>query len=213
MANMNDPDFNTNILICDDNDAIHKDFLKVLNALPDKKLDIDYLEEKLFEDDPDDDVPNFHDPFDDIQFHIDSAYQGKDALHMAEKAAEDGKPYSVIFMDVRMPPGWDGILTAEKIWQKLPYTEIVIVTAYSDYTWEEMIDKLGFNSRLLFIKKPFDTLTVKQLALNLTNKWNARDRSRRELDLLNQELLRSGTATTPSLDRRLQELKETLEKI
>ena len=164
--------YNTRILVCDDNDAIHKDFRKVLTAVPDKKRAIDLLEETLF----DDGAPKTSrtDALANLVFEIDSAYQGRDALSMAEQAHADGRPYTTVFMDVRMPPGWDGILTAQKIWEKLPHTEIVIVTAYSDYTWEEMIDKLGFNGRLLFIKKPFDSLTVRQMTLNLVNKWNLR---------------------------------------
>ena len=160
--------FNNRILICDDNKAIHKDFQKVLTTTA-RAPGLSSIEDQLFEDDPEfaADLPRTE-----IAFEIDSAYQGQEALRMAETAMEEGRPYALIFMDVRMPPGWDGILTAEKIWEKLPQTEIVIVTAYSDYTWEEMIGKLGINNRLLFIKKPFDSLSVKQLAVNLTHKWN-----------------------------------------
>jgi len=195
----NTSDYNTRILICDDNDAIHKDFRKVLTAIPDKKLAIDYLEETLFEDE---DLPASRtDPLASLEFHIDSAYQGRDALSMAERAHEEGKPYTTIFMDVRMPPGWDGILTSQKIWERLPHTEIVIVTAYSDYTWEEMIDKLGFNGRLLFIKKPFDSLTVKQMTLNLVNKWNLRDQALRT------------AAPNAGEEGRLQALQQILEAL
>jgi len=178
--------FNNRILICDDNKAIHKDFQKVLSA-SNRSAHVSNIEDQLFEDDPeyhsDQDIPN-------VAFTIESAYQGQDALRMAEAAAAAGAPYAVIFMDVRMPPGWDGILTAEKIWEKLPQTEIVIVTAYSDYTWEEMIGKLGINNKLLFIKKPFDSLSVKQLALNLTNKWNNASIARKQFEEMQNEMTR-----------------------
>lgn len=181
-----DESFNNRILICDDNKAIHKDFHKVLSAAP-RSVSVSDIEEQLFEDDPDfQSDPDFAN----VVFQIESAYQGQEALRMAEAAAAEGKPYAVIFMDVRMPPGWDGILTAEKIWEKLPQTEIVIVTAYSDYTWEEMIGKLGINNKLLFIKKPFDSLSVKQLALNLTNKWNTAYRTRRQFVEMQSEIMR-----------------------
>ena len=179
-------EFNNRILICDDNEDLHKDFIKILNSSPktNKDLEINNIEDELFRDDPE-----YHSVRDfDINFRIDSAYQGKQALKMAEQADAEGEPYAIVFMDVRMPPGWDGVLTIERIWRKLPFTEAVIVTAYSDYTWDEMIDKLGINDKLLFIKKPFDTLTVKQLALNLTNKWNLSFQARRHIYQMEQEI-------------------------
>ena len=57
------------------------------------------------------------------------------------------------FVDVRMPPGWDGVETTAKIWQKYPDLQVVICTAYSDYSWEEMLKKLGYSDRLVILKK------------------------------------------------------------
>ena len=178
--------FNNRILICDDNEDIHKDFLKILGSVPKKEneLEINSIEEALFGDEPE--FQNVKET--EISFRIDSAFQGKQALEMAEKAYADDDPYAVIFMDVRMPPGWDGVVTVERIWAKLPFTEVVIVTAYSDYTWDDMIEKLGVNDKLLFIKKPFDTLTVKQLALNLTNKWSLANQARKHIEDLEGEI-------------------------
>ncbi len=184
--------FNNRILICDDNEDLHKDFVKILNTAPktERDLELNHIEDELFQDDPE-----YHGARDfNIKFRIDSAFQGKQALRMAEQAEAANDPYAIVFMDVRMPPGWDGILTIERIWRKLPYTEAVIVTAYSDYSWDEMIDKLGVNDKLLFIKKPFDTLTVKQLAMNLTNKWNLARRARAHIAEMETEIRRRMTA-------------------
>lgn len=178
-------DFNNRLLICDDNKAIHKDFQKVLGSSP-RISHIQAIEDELFDEDPTYMKEEY--PATDIQFQIDSAYQGQEALRMIEDAHAEGKPYAVVFMDVRMPPGWDGILTTEKIWEKFPDTEIVIVTAYSDYTWDEMISKLGISKRLLFIKKPFDSLSVKQIALNLTTRWNESKNSEARIRELEEAL-------------------------
>ncbi len=188
--------FNNRILICDDNKAIHKDFRKVLSSGRRKR--IDSLEDELFDDDP----SYSKESVAQIEFEIDSAYQGQDALRMVETALNEGKPYAVVFMDVRMPPGWDGILTSERIWKKAPATEIVIVTAYTDYTWEEMIGKLGINNKLLFIKKPFDTLSVKQLALNLTNKWNVAQNARQDFLEMQYEI-----------SRRMKQLEKSIQEM
>ncbi len=181
-----DINFNNRILICDDNESLHEDFKKILNFAPKTQNDIEInnLEEELFSN-----TPGFRPSRDyDISFRIDSAFQGKEAYEMMDKANDEGDPYAVVFMDVRMPPGWDGIVTVERIWRKYPYTEAVIVTAYSDYTWDEMVDALGVNDKLLFVKKPFDSTTVKQLAINLTHKWNMSLRARRHIEGLEDEL-------------------------
>lgn len=181
------PDFNNRILICDDTEDIHHDFRKILSfpKSSEKEAAIEDFENALFSDEPDY-KPGHKLSF---EFEIDSAYQGKEALEMAERAQEKGKPYALIFMDVRMPPGWDGILTVERIWKKLPLTEMVIVTAYSDYSWDEMVTKLGINDKLLFIKKPFDSTVVKQSTLNLLYKWNLNHRARQHIVEMDREIL------------------------
>ena len=75
------------------------------------------------------------------------------------------------FVDVRMPPGWDGIETIARIWEVYPDLQIVVCTAYSDYSWEEMRAKVGQPDSLLVLKKPFDNIEVQQLAHALTKKW------------------------------------------
>ena len=86
------------------------------------------------------------------------------------------------FVDVRMPPGWDGVETTAKIWQKYPDLQVVICTAYSDYSWEEMLKKLGYSDRLVILKKPFDTIEVLQLAISLTEKWRLYQQAKLRLD-------------------------------
>ena len=92
------------------------------------------------------------------------------------------------FVDVRMPPGWDGIETTLELWKVAPDLQIVICTAYSDYSWEEMLAKIGGSDRLVILKKPFDTIEVLQLANALTEKWN---------------LLRQASAHAEEMERRV----------
>src|SRR5258708_19048976 len=86
------------------------------------------------------------------------------------------------FVDVRMRPGWDGIETTAKIWEKYPDLQVVICTAYSDYSWEEMLKKLGYSDRLVILKKPFDTIEVLQLAISMTEKWRLYQQTKLHLD-------------------------------
>jgi PAS domain S-box-containing protein len=86
------------------------------------------------------------------------------------------------FVDVRMPPGWDGVETTGKIWEHYPDLQVVICTAYSDYSLEEMIDKLGHSDRLVILKKPFDNIEVQQLANALTEKWQLLQQAKSKMD-------------------------------
>src|SRR5207253_8749724 len=93
-------------------------------------------------------------------FELHSAYQGQEALAVVQQALREDKPPAMAFMDVRMPPGWDGIETVTRIWRVYPELQVVICTAYSDYSWDEMVAKLGCSDNLVILKKPFDTVEV-----------------------------------------------------
>ena len=103
-------------------------------------------------------------------FEIDSAYQGREGLDLIEKSLLENRPYALAFVDVRMPPGWDGVETTCKIWEKYADLQVVICTAYSDYSWEEMLRVLGYSDRMVILKKPFDNIEVLQLAISMTEK-------------------------------------------
>jgi PAS domain S-box-containing protein len=105
------------------------------------------------------------------KFTIDSAFQGQEALEKVKQAIAKGEPYALAFMDVRMPPGWDGIETISRLWKEDPSLQVVVCTAFSDYSWEAMIEKLGISDNLVLLKKPFDNAEVLQMAHALTKKW------------------------------------------
>lgn len=111
-----------------------------------------------------------------IPFELDSAHQGPEGLAKLTNALEEGRPYAMAFVDVRMPPGWDGIETIERLWKADPKLHVVICTAYSDHSWESTFERLGQSDRLLILKKPFDPVEISQLAAALTEKWNAERR-------------------------------------
>ncbi|MCP4220731.1 MAG: response regulator [bacterium] len=162
------------ILIVDDNEAIHEDFKNILGSNRGKNAEMRSLENDLFgsTDESAGDADHH------ISYDIADAFQGEDAISMVTEAETSGDPYALVFMDVRMPPGMDGIQTIKKIWEKYPHIEMVICTAYSDYSWDEIITMFGRNDHLLFVKKPFISVEIKQIALTLTTKWKI-DRDKR----------------------------------
>lgn len=165
-------DFQRRILIADDNKDIHDDIKYILETSSvnmEEYQEAQLLKKELFgEKNADDTVEAVID----IRYSIDDAYQGSEAVEMVKRAKESGHPYSLVFMDVRMPPGMDGIETIESIWKIDPDVGVVICTAYSDYSWDQIVAKLGQNDNLLFIRKPFDNVSLKQIALAMTTKWS-----------------------------------------
>jgi PAS domain S-box-containing protein len=100
---------------------------------------------------------------------------------LAKKALEEGRPYAMAFVDIRMPPGWDGVETTQNLWGVDPGVQVVLCTAYADYSWDEMFEKIGNCDRLVILKKPFDAVEVLQLAHALTEKWWLHRQSRRKM--------------------------------
>jgi two-component system sensor histidine kinase/response regulator len=157
------------LLIIDDNKDIHADFRKVFEGLRGGgSASIDQLEADLFGGDAKAEISAANDPL--LQVEVHSAYQGEDGVKMAIEAARRGQPYYMAFVDVRMPPGIDGVQTIKQLWQELPDLQCVICTAYSDYDWKQISNELGHSSNLLILKKPFDAVEVLQLAQSLAEK-------------------------------------------
>jgi len=174
-----DPNKNHRILVIDDNRAIHADFRKVLTARKTGSDDFAKSEAALFADETPS-PSSCKTP----EFQVDSAFQGREGLDLIQKSLEEGYPYAMAFVDVRMPPGWDGVETTANIWQKYPDLQVVICTAYSDYSWEQMLNKLGYSDRLVILKKPFDPIEVLQLAIAMTEKWRLYQQAKLRLDQL-----------------------------
>jgi signal transduction histidine kinase len=158
------PNTNLRILLVDDNPAIHEDFRRIL-APENSPSDLDADAAALF-----DVAPEL--PATKAGFELDSAYQGQEARDMTIAACNAGRPYALAFVDMRMPPGWDGLVTIGKLWEIDPELNVVICTAHSDHSWEEIQAALPVRERWLVLKKPFDKIEVLQLAHALTEKWN-----------------------------------------
>jgi len=153
------------ILIIDDNAAIHHDFRKVLCVPADQaaQATLDLLEAGLFGTS----VSAAVRP----SFEIDSAHQGQQGVTMAGQAVAEGRPYAMAFVDMRMPPGWDGLETIEHLWKTDPDVQVVICSAHTDYDWTEVVARLGHSDKLLVLRKPAEPIEVLQCATALSRKW------------------------------------------
>ncbi|NWA01481.1 putative bifunctional diguanylate cyclase/phosphodiesterase [Pseudomonas gingeri] len=167
---------NRRILIIDDTASIHEDFRKILcpHVVED---DLQSAEEALF---------GTTVSRSQYVFELDSAFQGQEGLARVEQALAGDRPYAMAFIDMRMPPGWDGLETIERLWQVDPKLQIALCTAYSDYSLEDMHERVDMGDRLLILKKPFDAIEIRQLASALTAKWQMTEDAALKMDQLEQ---------------------------
>ena len=187
------------LLIVDDNEAIHDDLKKIL--LPrevDPELTAD--EALLFG----------TTTATGITFEIDSALQGQEGLECVLRAQAEGRPYALAFVDVRMPPGWDGVETIGHLWQADPDLQIVICTAHSDYNWSEISHLLGVSHNLVVLKKPFDIIEAIQLAHAMTAKWTSMLHCRLQVGELDR-LVEERTSKLSAANAQLKLLAAALE--
>jgi len=159
------------VLIVDDNASIHEDLTAILHGVAEKDDSAQTaLEDDLFGGKDVNYTPVIEDDFV-ITYAIDDAYQGEEAVKMVDLAYGAGNPYELIFMDVRMPPGINGVETIKRIWDKHPEVQIILCTAYADYSWEDIQRSFGRTDHLLYVKKPFISVSIRQMAQTLTTKW------------------------------------------
>ncbi|ABM39340.1 ATP-binding response regulator [Polaromonas naphthalenivorans] len=195
---MNKPQ-NRRILLIDDMPSIHEDFRKILAPRPAAR-ELDNFEAALF--------GQAEAPACD-GYELDSAYQGRDGVAMVEAAVQAGRPYAMAFVDMRMPPGWDGVETIERLWRIDPQVQVVICTAYSDHAWEDVLARLDVQDRLLILKKPFDMIEVSQLARTLTAKWTLARQAASQVSGL-EEAVQERTRALHASESQLHQIADTL---
>ena len=195
-ADMRD-DLNRRVIVIDDTRAIHDDFRKILCPSQPSGTALASLRAQF--------LGEAGAPARQSRtYHVDTALQGQEGLELVRRAVQREMPYAVAFVDMRMPPGWDGLTTIEHLWGVDPHLQIVICTAYSDYSWEQIQDRLGDTDQLLILRKPFDSAEVCQLASALTRHWELARQSRSRQVLLEQQI----TERTADLKQANQQLTD-----
>jgi CheY-like chemotaxis protein len=160
------PANNQRVLVVDDMPSIHEDFRRIL-APDDADAELTQEEALLFGDPPHEVEPGFE---------LEFAYQGREALDKVRAARAEGRPYAMAFVDMRMPPGWNGVETIAHLWEADPQLQVAICSAYSDSTWTELIERLNPGERLVLLRKPFQAAEALAVARVRTARWEA-DRS------------------------------------
>jgi signal transduction histidine kinase len=166
---------NRRILVIDDNLSIHDDFRKIFLP-PEDTAALDQARMALFGETPS--LPP------QVRYEFEFASQGREGFGLVQDAQRKDCPFAMAFVDMRMPPGWDGLETVEHLWYVAPDLEIVICTAYSDHPWGDVSRRIGNTDKLLILMKPFNSIEVIQMANSLTKKWNMTRTLKQQMDSL-----------------------------
>ena len=185
------------VLVVDDNAAIHEDFRKILGGNTESSAELLAAERLLLGEA----APGVARP----AFEIDTALQGQEGVARVRHALEEERPYSMAFIDMRMPPGWDGLETILRLWELDPHVQVVICSAHSDYDWTEVVARLDHSDKLLVIKKPFEPIEVLQCANALTRKWDNERTLRRQVEHL-ERVVEARTQGLEAANKQLRHL-------
>jgi len=153
---------NNRVLIVDDQKEIHEDFTEMLQPEPLEISGGEFAASFLAEESP---PPRRH-------FELLHARTGEDALAVVRSGKERDLPVALVYIDIRMPPGMDGIETIRRFRQVDRDVEIVIMTAYTDMTITEIVHGMELLHKVLYIRKPFTREEIQQMTLSLVEKWN-----------------------------------------
>jgi diguanylate cyclase (GGDEF)-like protein len=173
------------VLVCDDDENLIAEYLRCLNE--DFVADVATttltdLEKVLFGEETNEKGA--------IGFDVETRNQGEAAVEAVRGAVADGAPFAIVFLDVRMPPGMDGIQAAKRIRALDPNVNIVIVTASMGPELDKLDTEIPPADKIFFFKKPFHAVECRQLAAALCGKWHsdmALRRANEELEIRVQE--------------------------
>src|SRR6202453_2333757 len=124
---------------------------------------------------------------------------------MARAALARAQPYAMTFVDMRMPPGWDGLKTIGELWNADPDIQVVICSAHADYDWSDVVQRLNYSDKLLVLRKPAEPIEILQCATALSRKWQNERLVRRQMDNLAQ-VIKLRTRGLEAANRQLRHL-------
>lgn len=168
---MPDAEKHYRILVIDDDGRNHEVFEGAMQK-PVDDGQLRKLEYELFGNESGEDRASEEEP---MTFEIECAFQGREGHEMVRKAIEETgtSPYAAVFVDMRMPPGWDGMMTMENLWALDDGLQLVMCSAYADYSPGQVARRLGCSGRFYTLQKPFQLSDLRELMRDLAEKWEA----------------------------------------
>jgi diguanylate cyclase (GGDEF)-like protein len=186
------------VLVVDDDAGVLESYRRILDGFlrrpPSELSDVDALSAELFGGEPDPSSDAGEVLFEEVVYRR----QGEQAVREVETALRRGRPFAVVFLDMRMPPGIDGLETARRIRSLDPRVNIVVVTGYSDHKPADIAAAAGGPERLFYLMKPFDAGELQQFAVALATRWSSDLGAAEELATRVAELERVNAALAAS---------------
>jgi len=159
-------DLNRRILLVDDEPKILEELEKVLAPDNQGNAELNELENRLFN-------KSGTNRRKVTSYSVCCCHQGDEAIEQIRGSVEKDEPFAVAFIDIRMPPGPDGVTTAEQIRKLDPNVQIVMMTGFSDFDISEISHRIPPEDKLLYMQKPIHSQEIRQFALALTAKWQS----------------------------------------
>jgi diguanylate cyclase (GGDEF)-like protein len=194
---MSDFEAQRHVLIIDDQPQIHETFARIFRAERNQRDALDDFEARFLDDVAAEAETNS--PSAPV-FLLTHVYSGEEGIYAVQRSMETDRRFSIAFVDMRMPKGMDGLETIQRLWRIDPELQVVICTAYSDHTWDEIVRSLGYSDRLLLLRKPFEQDEARQLALSMSEKFRLAIRQKEKLTLLKSEVNRRRRAESELRD-------------
>ncbi|MHC5139767.1 MAG: ATP-binding protein, partial [Planctomycetota bacterium] len=166
VPNRRKKELNNRILLVDDEPLILEELAKVLSPVEQDNTELNELENRLFN-------HSKKNRRKAASYNVCGCRQGDEAVREVKKSIEKKQPFAVAFVDIRMPPGIDGVTTAEQIRKLDPNIQIVMMTGYSDFDISEISHRIPPEDKLLYMQKPIHSQEIRQFALALTAKWQS----------------------------------------
>lgn len=154
---------NRRILVINDSQRVRDDFRAMLSSCEDDES-----------------------PGQDEAFEVNVACDGQAGFELVQLALAERQPYAVAFVAMRLPDGWSGVETVERMWQLDPTLQVVLCTAAADALGREVMGCLGQTDRLLILKMPYEVAEIAQLATALTHKWNMQRQLEHQLEEMSE---------------------------
>ncbi len=189
------------VLVIDDDPNIHRDFERILTQ---SEEDEDALERHLFGASTPASIR--------VPLQIEHRYQGPEGWQAVAEAVEAQQPYSIAFVDMRMPPGPDGLQTIERIWELDSDIYVVVCTAYSDHSWSELSERLRLPDRWFIMRKPVDVMEIRQLVAAISHRWVIEQRQRIETTQLRLSACEATETARREIEQRERSERELREK-
>jgi len=166
VPNRRKKELNNRILLVDDEPRILDELGKVLSPAEQSNAELNELENRLFNNSKTNRRKT-------TCYNVCCCRQGDEAIREVQKGIKKNEPFAVAFIDIRMPPGPDGVSTAEEIRKLDPNVQIVMMTGYSDFDISEIAHRIPPEDKLLYMQKPIHSQEIRQFALALTAKWQS----------------------------------------